>query len=159
MTVTFDYYLIGFELKYFKGDIFTNGIASSASDIIAYVSGGLIYKYLGLRVSLPFFFLISTIGGLLINFIGNDPSLEAWVFPLLVLIAKFGIAALFNIVYVANSVIFPTLFAATAMGICNFLARVATIFAPLVAETESNTAMELFTAFAGISFVLSFFVK
>ena len=63
MTVTFNYYLIGFELKYFPGDIFTNGMASSASDIVAYVAGGVIYKYLGLRVSLPLYFFISALGG------------------------------------------------------------------------------------------------
>merc|ERR1711957_932325 len=107
---------------------------------IACVTGGLIYKYLGLRVSLPLFFLISGLGGIAINLFGYEAT-EEWVFPLLVLVAKFGIAALFNIIYVAHAQIFPTLFAATAMGMCNFMARVATIFAPLVAEVESHIAM------------------
>lgn len=48
--------------------------------------------------------------------------------------ARIGISSLFTLIYFANADIFPTLFAATAMGICNFSARIFTILAPQVAE-------------------------
>ena len=50
---------------------------------------------------------------------------------------------------------FPTLFAATAMGLCNFFARVATIFAPLVAEIPGRTAMCAFTVMSTVACILS----
>ena len=53
---------------------------------------------------------------------------------MLVLMAGFGTLACFNLVYAVHAQIFDTLFAATAMGICNGIAKVATIFAPMVAE-------------------------
>ena len=49
---------------------------------------------------------------------------------------RFGTVATFNIAYISNARLFPTLFGATSMGICNMTARVATIGAPLVAEVR-----------------------
>ena len=57
-----------------------------------------------------------------------------WIFPLLVLTSKFGIASAFNINYVANSILFPALFSASALGFSDFIGEIATIFAPEVAE-------------------------
>lgn len=50
--------------------------------------------------------------------------------PIFVILTKFGISGSFVVVYVATAETFPTLFATTAMGFCNFLARVFTIMAP-----------------------------
>ena len=57
-----------------------------------------------------------------------------YVLGLCLFVAKFGIAFMFLINYLAIVKLFPTLFAGTATGICNFGGRLATIFAPLVAE-------------------------
>ena len=35
LSASFCYYLISYQLKYLKGDIFTNGIVSSVSEILA----------------------------------------------------------------------------------------------------------------------------
>jgi hypothetical protein len=47
--------------------------------------------------------------------------------PLFIAFARIGVAWGFVLVYVANAEVFPTLFAATAMGICNLVARIITI--------------------------------
>jgi len=75
------------------------------------------------------------VGGWLIVFVGYGASDKGnvWLFPFLVLFASFGTASCFNFVFMAHSQLFPTLFSATAIGICNFVARFATIFAPEVA--------------------------
>jgi hypothetical protein len=54
------------------------------------------------------------------------------------MICKFGLSALFSIIYIANASYFPTLFSTTAMGLSNFIARMACIAAPLVAEFEDK---------------------
>ena len=58
----------------------------------------------------------------------------------------------------ANSYFFPTLFAATAMGACNFLARVSSAFSYIVSEMDEPTPMYIFTSLCALSAVCSFFL-
>ena len=51
----------------------------------------------------------------------------------MVVFAEYGIAAVFTIVYVSHNQIFPVLFAATALGVCNFASRLFAAFAPVIA--------------------------
>ena len=104
-------------------------------------------------------FVLQSVSGLLIVVWGEAPNAAAWVFPFLVLFASFGTASCFCMIYAVHGEIFSTLFAATAIGICNFFARVATIFAPLVAQTEGRTSMIIFTTLTTISFVLALFLR
>ena len=65
----------------------------------------------------------------------------------------------FLIVFIANSQIFPAVFAGTAMGICNVGAKLATIFSPYLAEEDPPLPMIVFTIIALIASVLSLFLK
>ena len=140
---------------YINSDIF------SLMGIIGYLSSGFVYTKFGLRATFASMFLMSTIGGLLIVFVGYaaTDNGNAWVFPFLVMFATFGTASCFNLVYITHANIFPTLFAATAMGIVNFCARIATIFAPEVAKAPGKTGMIIFSFLSALSFVLSLFLK
>lgn len=53
--------------------------------------------------------------------------------PFYVILAKFGVSSGYCIVYAATMDLFPTLFTATAFGICNFIACIMTILAPYLA--------------------------
>ena len=138
LSSSFNYYMVSFLLKYFPGNIYVNSIMSVLSELIAYAVGGVMFDKLGVKLGFIVAFGIAFAGGLGIvyyetasKFFSDNPAEEpSWIFPALVLIAKFGIAAAFNLDYVSNSVLFPTLFTATAMGFCNFLARIATILSP-----------------------------
>jgi hypothetical protein len=99
---------------------------------LAIAVAGLLYGKLGMKLSFTLLFSLSVIGGICILFLGESSTF--WM-PFFVVLAKFGIAGGFVIVYVSTVDVFPTLFCATALGFCNFFARVLTIFAPLVAET------------------------
>ena len=83
---------------------------------------------------------------------------NSWAFPLIVSFACYGIASSFNLVYVVHSDIFPTLFSATAMGICNFVARIMTCFAPEVAEIPGTTGVWVCTVMTSIAFFATFFL-
>merc|ERR1711981_1025227 len=61
------------------------------------------------------------------------------ILGLCLFVAKFSIAFTFMINYLSITQLFPTLFCGTAAGICNFAGRLATIFAPIVAEFEPPT--------------------
>ena len=61
---TFDYYLINFQLKYIDGDIYTNTIVSSVSEVTAYLVSGAVYDKIGARVTFIGSYIIGIIGSL-----------------------------------------------------------------------------------------------
>jgi hypothetical protein len=71
-SVSFCYYMVSFQIKYLPGDIYTNGIASSISEILAYFCSGLVYRYLKIRLSFCVSFAVGLVGGLLILFLGSS---------------------------------------------------------------------------------------
>ena len=79
--------------------------------------------------------------------------------PLFVLLTRYGISSAFNLVWIANSVVFPTLFTGTAMGICNVFARCATFFSPMLAEFPAPYPMVIFAILSSFGLVASFFLK
>ena len=52
------------------------------------------------------------------------------------MITKLGIASAFNIIFIAHTDIFPVLYATTAFGICNFVAKIFTSASPVIAQYE-----------------------
>ena len=65
--------------------------------------------------------------------------------------AKFGVALSFGLNYISNSYLFPTLFAATAIGFCNTFARLFSALSPIFAQLDEPLPMLLFTASAAIT--------
>jgi hypothetical protein len=148
--------MIAFYLKYLPGNIYNNNLASTVSEFLAIILSGYMYKRVGLRLSFTILLTISVFGGLMILFIGVDSTF--WM-PFFVLFAKFGISGGFNLCYCSTVFVFPTLFCATAIGICNFFGRLITIWAPLVAEKDWPLPMILFTCFAAVGILVIQFVK
>ena len=132
MTASFCYYLIQFQMNTIGDKVTINALAFGASTLVAIATSNVIYLKIGLRSSFFFLFLSSACGGFLILVWGFNSEAD-WVMAMLVVMASFGVVASFNLIYACHSATFPTLFSGTAMGICNFAARIATIFAPLVA--------------------------
>ena len=130
-SVSFNYYLVNFLLQFIEGSIYNNSIASSMSDVISILFSGMLLSKLGLKLSFVIYFLLATAGGVLYLIFGADHPEDV---AIIILIAKFGVSAAFNLVYIANAVLYPPSLAATAMGICNIFARIATVLAPEIAE-------------------------
>ena len=83
----------------------------------------------------------------------------AGLMPLLVMTVRFGIECSFTLTYLANAMLFPTLFSATSNGICNFFARICTIFSSEVAELEDPVPIQVFTLVAAVGVIFSFLIK
>jgi len=49
-------------------------MASSGSELLAYVLGGILYKKVGIKLAFTISFLISVVGGLLILFWGQQDT-------------------------------------------------------------------------------------
>jgi len=131
LSTSFNFYLIQFLINTFE-QVYLSAIGSATSEILAYVFAGALYQLVGLKSSLFISFGIAFSGGcaLLTNGLNHPESL---LFPIQVLVAKFGIACSFNILYVSHSSIFPVAFAASALGFCNFFARIFSATSPVLA--------------------------
>ena len=105
---------------------------------------------LGVKKTQMLGFSIATIGGLFILLIGL-PNQEMWYFPVLVMIAKYGVTVSFGLNYTSNSLLFPTLFAATAIGFCNTFARLFSALSPLFAQMDGSLPMIMFTITSGVT--------
>ncbi|CDW73598.1 solute carrier family member 5 [Stylonychia lemnae] len=152
---SFSYYLINFQLKYIKGDFFVNTITASLTEVPAYILSGILYEKLGIRIVLVSCFIISLVGGIFLLIFSNNTN----VIPVFILLARFGVSATFNICYLANATIFPTIFAGTAFGICNVFAKMATIISPMLAEVDAPVPMTVFCIVSGVATVLSLFIQ
>ena len=138
---SFGYYLISYQLKYIKGDLYLNGIVSSLSELAADILSVVFISRIGIRMIFQLSFLTSFIGmlGLLIytSSEGKDKvpgGGDIYIIAVFVLGTKFGISCAFNTAYCGNNLVFPVTIVSTSYGICNMFARLSTIAAPYVAE-------------------------
>lgn len=156
MASSFNSYLCVYILKYLPGDVFVNTLTTNSADIPIVVLGGLAYKYMGLKYSTFAAFIVATVGsvGMLIFSVRYPDSVAP-----LIMLAKGGVKMTFNIVYLANAQIFPAIFAGTAFGICNIGAKLATIFAPYMAEVDPPAPMIVFTILSSIAALLSLLIR
>ena len=132
-------------------------MASGGSELVAILTSGVLYSKLGLKKSFSLLFAVSCAGGCCILFLGEQT--EGILLPIFVVFTKFGIAGAFVLLYSSTVEMFPTLFSATALGFCNFFARIITIFAPLVAEQDPPLPMLLFVIFTALGSVVIWFAK
>jgi MFS family permease len=124
--------------------VYLTALTQSFTDIVANGISGYLYERIGVKLSFIISFAISAFGGILILVWGLDHQESAGFFACF-LLAKFGVTGCFNICYAANNYFFPTLFAATAFGICNFLARAFSSFSFIVSQLDEPLPMYFFT--------------
>ena len=128
---------------------------SSASDLIVTVISGVIYYYIGIKLSFVILFFISAAGGIILMIVqtNNEYSIAS-----MLLVAKLGVGGTFNLVFISNSHLYPSVLASTSFGICNVFARLATIAAPIVAELDKVYSNLIFAIFALVAAILSMFI-
>ena len=121
--------------------------------MIGIVFGGSLYSQFGLQKSLSMSFFLALTGSLLIIFYGLAHQ-DSFIFPLFILVLKLGISSSFNILYVSHGKIFPVLFAATALGMANFVTRIVTGLSPILAQAEEPIPMIIFFGLCTLGIVI-----
>jgi hypothetical protein len=139
-------------MKYLPGNIYSNSISGGVAEALCIALSGPLYFKLGLKMSYSILFAISCAGGLCILIIGTSSS-AIWM-SVFVMLAKGGVSGCFVCSYVSTTEVFPTLFCATALGICNFVARFLTIGAPLIAEQPEPIPMLCLISASAMAVVL-----
>ena len=128
---SFGSFLIPFYLTTLNGNVFLIAIFSALAEVIAVIVCGTVTKFYELKKILIFFCIFSCVASFLLVFLGNGSNNYI---ALLVLFGNFGIVAAFDISYLINVELFPTIFLATAFGCCNIIGRFVSILSPLIAK-------------------------
>ena len=93
VSSSFCYYLISYQLKYIKGNIYINGIISSLSEIAAYLASGFLTDKFGMKNTLIGAYLIGIVG--MVSLIMYDPTgddVNQLLVSIMVLGSKFGVS-------------------------------------------------------------------
>ena len=93
VSSSFCYYLISYQLKYIKGNIYINGIISSLSEIVAYLTSGFLTEKFGMKNTLIGAYLIGIIG--MVSLVFYDPEgddVNQLLVSVMVLGSKFGVS-------------------------------------------------------------------
>jgi hypothetical protein len=158
MIVGFNYYLIGTTIKYLPGNFEYNMLAMVSSDMLICLIGGYLVR-VGFQAKklMSGYMLLAAVASIsMVQFVEIENS--GIEMPILVALARMGIAATFMTLYLTHPDMFPTLFAATSIGIANFVCRSCVIASPLIAEIEFPKPMVLFAFLAFIASVSATFI-
>ena len=134
------YYIISFQIKFIRGDVYTNATVSSISELISYIITGFILNKLGIKKTVCLLGLSSLIGMLYIILVNTND--QYWL-ATFILAARFGVAGQASVAYIATFQLFAVDIVSTSFGICNILARICCIFAPYVAEMKPDLISQL----------------
>lgn len=158
-TSTSCYYLLTYQLKYIEGNIYFNNIVSGTADIFAFLLSGSVFKTIGFKRTMLFSFFLSFLGMLFLLVLHPSSSNQSTL-ALLILISKFGIVQAQALAFIGNQHLFPAPVLATTFATCNFFTRMATIFAPYVAEIKpEEVAMWTFLGMVLVTSGATFFIK
>ena len=70
-SASFGYYLIGYDLKYIRGNKYINGIISSSSECVAFLLAGYLLKKIGVKLTLVGSYIIGLLG--MVTLIATKP--------------------------------------------------------------------------------------
>jgi len=140
-----------FQLKNLKGSLVQNTLICFTTQFFANASGGVVQSYFGTKNAFTISYLIGCVGAtaLLLNW---D---NARIFPVLIITSVFGVSASFNLCFIANSELIPTLLSASVFGYCNVIARLFGVFAPQAAELDFPTPEVMLIVFTIVAAILA----
>ena len=185
---SFSFYLLMFMNKYYEGSIYTNYYLDGLAGIIGAVLSLPLYHLAKMRWSFVSSISLTLIGAIFLllfqqayvspHWVGSltpeekrspypedsDEDREfylASLIPGIVFITKVGVNITFQNTYQASfgeNMIFPFYKRATAIGICNLIARSVTITSPLVAELDRPWPAVLLISLTVIALIDAFFL-
>ena len=120
------------------------------------ITGGILYHRYGIRVTFPIAYTMSLIGSVALIILGE--SVPALI-PIMVMLARGGVKVTLDLCYLANSTIFPAIFAGTAFGLCNIGGKGFTILSPIIAEVDAPVPMIIFSIVLGFAIVAALGIK
>ena len=149
---SFNFYLLGFYLKYFPGNIFENSTFFACSDLVAFLTTGFFLNFTSMKTSLRAGATIALTGGVsyLMLFHLTD------YIPIMLCLSRIGQSMIFNTTIISVSRLFPTLYVSTAYGVVNFCSHMFACLAPFTAELPDPIPFVAFVSMIGVAIFTSF---
>lgn len=160
VAASFNLYMISFYMKYVSDNMFISTLTACLGDIPLSIGGGFLYHHTGPRVAMPIFLAVALTGSIsLATWAVPEKGIPVFLASVIVLLSRSGIKCTFDSCYLANSTIFPAIFAGTAFGFCNIGAKLVTIFSAPMAELEKPVPMIVFSCLAGVALVAALMLQ
>ena len=153
---SFSVTLLSYNSKKISGNFFLNNLTASLFDVPIAIIGGYLYHKFGLKPNFFAFFLIGFLGHFsIVLFSEKFPNLV----PIMLTFAKGGVKVTYDLCFLGNSFLFPSIFAATTFGFCNAGAKMTAIFAPILAEFDAPVPLSVNSGLTLIAAIISLFLK
>jgi len=156
---SFNYYMIGFYMKYIKGDFWVNAILGASSQCIAYLCVIPTQKLFGTKRSIIGCYLLGGLSALPLLFIDPVGTNLGWLILVSVFVSRFSIGMAFVFVFSINGESFPSLFLPVSIGMSSAVGHMVSILSPEVAELDQPLPMITFLAVSIVGFVTHFFLQ
>ena len=137
------------------GSVFFNFMFDFSSELVAIPVCGFLYKRLKMRALFSILFALTATGAILMEIFPMNGRLM----PVLIVITKFGLSGALCTLTNSTTDVFPAMFAATALGICNFSARVLVSMSPFIAAIQNPIPMWVLTAISILALIVVQFVR
>ena len=185
-VASFSYYLLIYMNKYFEGSIYVNFYLDGISGLIGSCTAVLIYTCARIRWSFIIASTLSLLGSVFLllfqqdyispNFVSvfmtekspydeDSPETKAYylavLIPAVVFVTKIGVNITWYVVYQASfseNIVFPFYNRATAIGICNFIARLSITLSSIVAELPRPVPASVLITLFAIELIVCFFL-
>lgn len=132
----FNYYLIGYYVKYFPGDVFVNFLMMTVAEVIApicllFVQGKYVTKHVARYLLLGAAFCSFL-------YIVNDHFGYIALVPFIILGIRIFVKAIYSLGYYANGKLFPILVKSTIFSLTNGIGRPFSALSTMVTEYTSS---------------------
>lgn len=157
LTANFGYYLL-LTLNSSFENIYKSALVASAAQFLGYLIPSILIGTYGVKRCLIISFALSTIGGVAISAWGIYNQHSLW-FQVLLFITQLGIAFAKSGVTILYSFLFPTLFAATALGVSTFAATLFGSTSFFITYIKEPYPMVILSLLSGACLIGSFFLR
>lgn len=135
---SFAFFFVPYYLNKMKANIYYLSLATELAEFLASVVCVFITRIIDLRKALLICCMIVCLGSVTMIFVtGNDDSdkMSDNLLPAgLIMLTNMAVVVAFDVAYLVNAELFPTIVLATAYGVCNVFSRMISISSPIVAS-------------------------
>ncbi len=90
----------------------------------------ILQKLFGTKLSYTLSFILAGLAATPLLILDPETTSHLWVIPISVFLSRFGTGAGFGLAYALNAEAFPSIFAATSIGVGSAMGTLVTILAP-----------------------------
>ena len=156
---SFAFFLVPFYVAKIKiGNVYINLLFSEIAEFLASIVVLYVTRVMTLQNAATFFSIIILIGSILMTILievksksdvdGSTSDFTVFLSSSFIMLTNFGVVCVFDIAYLINPTLFPTIFLATCYGACNVFGRFITIFAPVAAELGQTVPLLMLIGFS-----------